>query len=210
MSAHQTPSVSRSRLTQSMHEQIRVEHPPVTRPAAVAEAPIERLGLADGASWWSCAGELCARRSGATLLRHRCLPRRQGRRMKDPTISAAARRVATQAEGTASRARSPISASCEESGRAPMADGAGHWTFSRPLARDRGHRTSGSACEHLRVASAHAVAPHWFKKSPLLRHDSPILASPRSALPPRQCVIPRPSAPGLLPEKHLRACVTTP
>ena len=63
---------------------------------------------------------------------------------------------------------------------------ADNWTFlaSRPSeVIDFWH-----ACEHLRVASDHAVAPHWFEKHrEILRHDPRGVAKvPGVVLPPRR------------------------
>ncbi|MCY4559500.1 MAG: hypothetical protein OXF79_24645, partial [Chloroflexi bacterium] len=53
------------------------------------------------------------------------------------------------------------------------ADGAAdNWTFLESLSPETEVIDFWHACEHLRVASDHAVAPHWFEKHrKSLRHD---------------------------------------
>ena len=54
-----------------------------------------------------------------------------------------------------------------------VADGAAdNWTFLESLSPETEVIDFWHACEHLRVASDHAVAPHWFEKHrEILRHD---------------------------------------
>ena len=54
-----------------------------------------------------------------------------------------------------------------------VADGAvDNWTFLESLSPETEVIDFWHACEHLRVTSDHAVAPHWFEKHcEILRHD---------------------------------------
>ena len=60
-----------------------------------------------------------------------------------------------------------------ELGIVAVADGAAdNWTFLEGLEPETEVIDFWHACEHLRVASDHAVAPHWFEKyREILRHD---------------------------------------
>ena len=60
-----------------------------------------------------------------------------------------------------------------ELGIVAVADGAAdNWTFLEGLKPETEVIDFWHACEHLRVASDHAVAPHWFEKyREILRHD---------------------------------------
>lgn len=56
---------------------------------------------------------------------------------------------------------------------AAVADGAAdNWTFLKSLSPETEAIDFWHACEHLRVVSDHAAAPHWFEKQrEILRHD---------------------------------------
>ena len=72
-----------------------------------------------------------------------------------------------------------------------VADGAAdNWTFLESLSPETEVIDFWHACEHLRVASDHAVAPHWFEEAP--RDPAPRpprrrQGDPGVVLPPRQC-----------------------
>ena len=90
-----------------------------------------------------------------------------------------------------------------------VADGAAdNWTFLESLSPETEVIDFWHACEHLRVASDHAVAPHWFEKHREIAPRPPRRrqGDPGVVLPPRQCSAEIAS----WPTCTAIACVTTP
>ena len=175
-----TPSVSTlQRLTRSMHERLEglypetlntirgaedIPHNAVTASVSLDGVMVALLAGEDGRS------EACWREAACgTVSFHDA----EGKRLKTLYLGRMPESGKVTLKARLASEVAHIRQVRPEIGIVAVADGAAdNWTFLEGLSPEAEVIDFWHACEHLRVASDHAVAPHWFEKHrEILRHD---------------------------------------
>ena len=181
-----TPSVSTlQRLTQSMHERWESIAPEtlasiraaedIPADAVSASVSLDGVMVALRAGEGGCAEACWREASCGTVSFHDA----KGKRMKTLYLGRMPESGKVRLKAQLASEVAHIRRVRPEIRIGAVADGAAdNWTFLESLSPETEVIDFWHACEHLRVASDHAVAPHWFEKHrEILRHDP--AASPR-------------------------------